>query len=321
MFTVVGEALLDMVQPTAGEVYRALPAGGPLNIAVALRRLGHPTAMMARFSSGPLGDRVRRYAQDSGLDLSACVVTDRQATLAFATVDEHGRASYDFYVTDTADWGWTDDELDALPGSTQVVHTGSLATVVEPGAGRIAAWWRRLADDGGMVLSFDPNVRPALAGARDHAVRRVEQLVASSHVVKASDEDLGWLYPGVDPVDSLRRWVALGPAFAVLTLGPRGCVAATSPATLVEVSAPRIDVVDTIGAGDSFQAGLLSGLAAVGRLAPDAVRTLVPAEVEAVLRQATAVAALTCGRPGADPPTRQEYDVYAGAIAVRGEAS
>ena len=98
MFTVLGEALLDMVQPAPGDTYRALPAGGPLNIAVGLRRLGHPTAMMARFSSGALGSRVREFAEASDLDLSASVTTDQQATLAFATVDEQGRATYDFFV-------------------------------------------------------------------------------------------------------------------------------------------------------------------------------------------------------------------------------
>lgn len=308
MFTVLGEALLDLVQPAPGDTYRALPAGGPLNIAVGLRRLGHPTAMMARFSSGALGRRVRRYALDSDLDLSATVTTDQQATLAFATVDGEGRAAYDFFVRDAADWGWTADELAALPDATQAVHTGSLATAIEPGASHIVGWWDTLRDHGHVLLSFDPNIRPALVGARDSAVHRVETLVSRSHVVKASDEDLGWLYPDADPADALRRWARLGPSLAVLTRGPDGCLGVTSGSLEVDLAAPRVSVVDTIGAGDAFQAGLLSALADADHLSPQGVSGLSEVDVRRALERALTVAALTCQRAGASPPTRVEYD-------------
>lgn len=318
MFTVLGEALLDLVQPGPGDLYRALPAGGPLNIAVGLRRLGHPTAMMARFSSGALGRRVRDFAEASDLDLAACVTTDQPATLAFATVDGEGRASYDFFVRDAADWGWTEAELAAVPASTQAVHTGSLATALEPGASRIAAWWDAQAAAGHLLLSFDPNIRPALAGARDTAVERVERFVAQSHVVKASDEDLGWLYPDEDPADAVRRWAGLGPTLTVLTRGPEGCLGvltdgAGNGAAEVVVAAPRVAVVDTIGAGDAFQAGLLSGLADAGRLSPAGMASLTETEVRRVLERAVDVAGLTCRRAGSDPPTRAEYAALAAA--------
>jgi len=311
VFTVLGEALLDMVQPSPGDTYRALPAGGPLNIAVGLRRLGHTTAMMARFSSGALGMRLRRFALDSGLDLSASVTTDEQATLAFATVDEQGRASYDFFVRDSADWGWTVDELAAVPPATRGIHTGSLATALEPGAGRIVDWWEGQARGGRVLLSFDPNVRPILAGARQTAVRRVERLVSSSHVVKASDEDLGWLYPDLDPADAIRRWARLGPSLAVLTRGPAGCLGVTPDSRDVRIPAPEVAVVDTIGAGDAFQAGLLSGLADAGRLSPRGVSLLSEAVVRRILERALDVAAVTCQRAGANPPTRAEYETFA----------
>jgi fructokinase len=311
VFTVLGEALLDMVQPAPGDTYRALPAGGPLNIAVGLRRLGHPTAMMARFSSGALGSRVREFAEASDLDLVASVTTDQQATLAFATVDEQGRASYDFFVRESADWGWTEDELAAVPTSTQAIHPGSLATALEPGAGRIADWWESHAEVGDMLLSFDTNVRPALAGRRADAVRRVERFVVSSHVVKASDEDVGWLYPDADPADVVRHWATLGPALTVLTQGPEGCVGVTQGSTEVRIPAPDVSVVDTIGAGDAFQAGLLSGLADAGRLSLDGVAVLTETEVRRVLERALDVAGFTCGRAGANPPTRAEYEAFA----------
>jgi fructokinase len=319
VFTVLGEALLDLVQPAPGDTYRALPAGGPLNIAVGLRRLGHPTAMMARFSSGALGTRIRDYAAESDLDLSASVTTDQQATLAFATVDEQGRATYDFFVRESADWGWTQAELAAVPGTTEAIHTGSLAAALEPGAARIADWWERHARAGDVLLSFDPNVRPALAGPREVAVGRVERFVASSHVVKASDEDLGWLYPDTDPVDVVRRWATLGPSLTVLTRGPQGCFGVTADSIELDLPAPEVSIVDTIGAGDAFQAGLLSGLADAGRLSPDGAAALTEAEVRHVLERALDVAGFTCGRAGANPPTRAEYERY--AVGRRGGTS
>ena len=138
-------------------------------------------------------------------------------------IDEQGRAGYDFFVADTADWGWTEAELAAVPAGTEAIHTGSLATALEPGRARIIELVAAQAGRGNGLLSFDPNVRPALAGPRARAVDRVEQFVAASHVVKASDEDLGWLYPDLDPADALRRWATLGPALAVLTRGADGC--------------------------------------------------------------------------------------------------
>jgi len=310
LFAVLGEALLDMVQPRPGDTYRALPAGGPLNIAVGLRRLGHPTAMMARFSAGALGARIRKFAVASDLDLSASVTADQQPTLAFATVDAEGRASYDFFVREAADWGWTEVELAAVPEAALALHTGSLATALEPGAVRILAWWESHAG-AGRLLSFDPNVRPDLAGPRQTAVRRVERFVASSNLVKASDEDLAWLYPDIDPVVAVRRWAALGPSLAVLTRGGQGCLGVTSSGVEVSLRAPEVKVVDTIGAGDAFQAGLLSALADAGALAPPALARLGETGVRHALRRALDVAGLTCRRAGADPPTRAEYEAFA----------
>jgi fructokinase len=313
VFTVVGEALLDMVQPKPGNLYQALPAGGPLNIAIGLRRLGHPTTMMARFSAGALGSRVREYAEANDLDLSASVTTDQPATLAFATVDEQGRADYDFYVSGTADWDWTEPELAALPPATRAIHTGSLAAALPPSASRIAAWWETHSQGRHVLLSFDPNIRPALAGEREVAVRRVERFVANSHVVKASDEDLAWLYPTADPSDVVRHWAARGPLLTVLTRGREGCFAVTagsgrSDAIEVSLPAPHVSIADTIGAGDAFQAGLLSGLADAAPLSPDGVAALTESQVRRVLERALDVARLTCERAGANPPTRAEYE-------------
>lgn len=310
-FTVLGEALIDLVQPGPGDLYRALPAGGPLNIAVGLRRLGHPTALMARFSRGALGARIRSFAEQADLDLRASVDSSEQATLAFATVDDSGKAQYDFYVDGTSDWAWTADELTGLAPDTTVVHAGSLSTAIDPGARVIRDWWARLASAGDLLLSFDPNVRPRLAGVREEAAARVEGFVGLAHVVKASDEDLAWLYPEVDPETALLRWATLGPALVVLTRGGDGCVALTPRGHRCELPSRAVDVIDTIGAGDAFQAGLLSGLADEGVASPDRIAAIDAAALERVLQRALTVASITCTRAGADPPTRADYELQA----------
>lgn len=308
MFAVIGEALIDMVQPEPGLSFEAQPGGGPLNIAVGLRRLGHETAFMGRLSERALGNLVRAHIETNGLDLSTCVSTCDQTTLAFAALDEQGKASYDFYVQDTADWGWTDEELEALPPACRAVHTGSLAAFMAPGADAILRLWDRIRDEGRLLLSLDPNVRPALVGPRADAVARLERLVAASHVVKASDEDAGWLYPDRSVEDVLRHWAGSGPELVVLTLGASGCLALRPGGTPLRVAGRDVDVVDTIGAGDAFASGLLSGLADTGDLAPGAVARLSDAEVRSVLDRAVLVSSMTCRRSGADPPTRREYD-------------
>ena len=176
MFAIVGEALLDMVQPVPGGSYTAIPGGGPLNIAIGLQRLGCPTEMLARFSTGAMGRLVREHAERNSLGLDHSVWTDDLTTLAFASLDPAGRASYDFYVHGTADWGWTEQDLAVFPAGTQAAHTGSVAAFLQPGADVILAAWERERADGKLVLSFDPNVRPALVGERSAAVQRVERL-------------------------------------------------------------------------------------------------------------------------------------------------
>ena len=312
MFTVLGEALLDMVQPEPGPTYVARPGGGPFNIAVGLRRLGHPTALMARLSTGALGGVVRQHAVDNDLDLRPCVHVDDPTTLAFASIDAEGRASYDFYVSDTADWGWTADELARLPDQTQYLHTGSLATALLPGADAIVGLLERLHADGRCLLSYDPNIRPGLVGEREDAVRRVERAVAASHVVKTSDEDLRWLYPDDDEQAAANRWRALGPALVVVTRGPDGCSAITADGSMTARAGVGVQVADTIGAGDAFMSGLLSGLADAGCSAPVDVSALGASALENVLDRGILVSAMTCERVGADPPTRDEYDARAG---------
>lgn len=314
MFAVIGEALLDMVQSEPGSAFYARPGGGPLNIAAGLRRLGHPTEMMARLSTGRLGALVRQHLTAHELGVSYCVETAAPTTLAFATLDGAGQASYEFYVEGTADWGWTPEDLGELPPGTEAVHTGSLAAALDPGAGVLLDQWRRWRGEGEVLLSFDPNVRPALLTDRAEACRRVEEFVAASHVVKASDEDTAWLYPGTDPHEVAERWCRAGAEVAIVTRGPAGCLSATRDGLTVERRGRAVDVIDTIGAGDSFCSGLLSGLADGGHLAPSGVQRLSRDSLSAVLDRAVLTSALTCQRRGSDPPSRADYESAAAVM-------
>jgi len=321
MVCVIGEALIDLTGPAAEDAvagtdgsvrYVGRPGGSPYNVAIGLARLGQPVRLLARLASDPFGRQLRAHAGANGVDLSLAVTAAERATLAVVSVDEQHGAGYSFYGCGTADWQWTAAELDRLPDGPGWTHVGSLASWLEPGATLIEAQLRRRRPTPGLVISYDPNVRPGLMPDHADAVARIERLVALSDVVKASAEDVAWLYPGEGLDDVLRRWRGLGPRVVVITDGARGARALCSDArarcgdldgadVLVRPAWPA-RVVDTVGAGDAFMAGLIDALArgdVLGR--PVTAETAGPA-----LDQAILAAALTCDRAGADPPTAAE---------------
>lgn len=304
MLTVIGEALLDLVDAGDQSVYAARPGGSPLNVAVGAARLGLSTALLARLAPDAFGRVLRRHATSNGVDVSACPVASEQATLAVVSLDEQRHASYQFYVQGTADWQWTENELRTLPAGTTILHTGSLAAWTPPGDACIAALAARTHASNQVIVSYDPNVRPPLLGDPGRAQALIERNVAVSHVVKASDEDLRWLYPGRGMADIAAGWLALGPHLVVVTSGANGAVAYRGGTAPLGRPTPAVPVVDTVGAGDAFTAGLLVALS--GRATPATLPTLDDAALTAVLDHAMLVAALTCGRAGADPPTAAE---------------
>jgi fructokinase len=303
MLTALGEAIIDLVAEDERR-FVAHPGGSPLNVSVGLARLGQPAALAARLSGDPFGAMFRAHLAAAGVDTRHVVDAREPSTLAVATLDPAGVARYDFWAEGTADWQWTDAELaGAVDADTRALHTGSLALEAEPGASRIRALLARLR--GQVTISYDPNVRLARRGPVEAGRAAVERVVGLADLVKVSSEDLAWLYPGEDPVAAATRWAQAGPALVVVTLGGDGAVALHSGAAPVHRAAPPVEVVDTVGAGDAFTAGLLGALADRDALAPDA---LARADLAAVLDRAGLVAALTCARPGADPPTRAEVE-------------
>lgn len=306
MVCVIGEALIDLVSTgtaaaTGERGYLAHPGGSPYNVAIGLARLGNRATLLARLSGDAFGRQLRSHAQVNGVDLSLAVEAGEPSTLAVVSLDAARNATYDFYRTGTADWQWSAAELDRIPAGTGWVHTGSLASWTSPGAELIEARLTELAATS--VVSFDPNIRPLLLDDHRAAVARIERLVALSTVVKASAEDLEWLYPDEPIPDVLRRWRAAGPSLVVVTDGGRGAQVAAGDDQPFTVAARPVEVVDTVGAGDAFMAGLINALDGGGVL-----RTTAPdqAQVRPAIHEAIVVAALTCARAGANPPTGAE---------------
>jgi fructokinase len=316
MVCVIGEALIDLVMDpaTAGSSgpkgYLAHPGGSPFNVAVGLARLGQPTQLLGRLSGDAFGRQLRAHARANGVDLSYAVQAAEPSTLAVVSLDADRNAGYDFYRTGTADWQWTAAELDRMPADTAWIHTGSLASWIEPGAGVIADQLRRRRNRQPVVVSYDPNIRPALLADHDAALARVEAMVGLADVVKASAEDLDWLYPGQDADQVLRRWRELGPAVLVMTDGGRGARYLGADGEVATVPSLPVTVVDTVGAGDAFMAGLINALAtsgfSAGSTGADPVADAVTDPVADAVSEAILVAALTCARAGANPPTAAE---------------
>ena len=304
MLTVLGESVVDLLPSDTNAGFRAHPGGSPLNVAVALARLGEPTALLARLSGSAFGRLLHAHAQRNGVTVTGPVDQPEPASLAVVSLDSNGVAGYDFYLNGTADWQWSSAEL-AVPVGTTILHTGSLACYLSPGAERISDLLRRLRRDGEVLLSFDPNIRPAVRGDLTATRQRTLELISAAHVVKASSEDLQVLYPGQSVTAVARHWAALGPSLVVITLGGDGAFAVHAGQE-VHRTAPPIEIVDTIGAGDAFTAGLLSALRSTGRGTPATIRDLDGDQLIAVIDQAIRIASITCTRAGADSPRHDD---------------
>jgi fructokinase len=300
--TVIGEALVDLVPGASPGCYQAKPGGSPFNVAIGLARLGHRTALMARLAGDAFGALLREHAAAEHVDLGYAPLATEPTTLAVVGLDRDARASYSFYAQGTADWQWTEAETARLPPDTAVFHMGSLASWTPPGDERIHAAAAALRRGGEVLVSYDPNLRPALLGQAARARSLAERSVSVAHIVKASREDVGWLYPGAGLDQVSGRWLDLGALLVVITDGRRGAHLFRAGAAPVHRPGREVRVADTIGAGDAFTAGLLGGLARRGLHTPERLRRCPPALLAQVADEAVLISALTCERAGADPP-------------------
>lgn len=311
MLTVIGEALVDEVVQI-GKTPVPHVGGSPMNVAVGLARLGHPVQFLGRFGQDPYGDMVAGHLHANGVMVP--LAADSQATsVARATLDADGAATYEFDL----DWslpepaaGVADGGPNLMLTATSMLHTGSIATMLAPGAAQVLEAVVQAHPHA--TIAYDPNCRPSIITDVDYAREQAEKFVRLADVVKASDEDLAWLYPGVDPKESARRWLSMGdaegPAVVVVTQGGEGPWAVCA-AGEVSCAVPPVRVADTVGAGDSFMAALLSTL--VDRELDGAhrrpeLRAMSTATLAEVIGYAARAAAITVSRAGANPPNRAE---------------
>ena len=299
MIVVAGEALIDLVGDAGGTLHPH-PGGGPFNTARTAARLGRPTAFLGRLSTDRFGRHLREMLSADGVALDAIVQTDDPTTLALAEIDEDGAARYRFYERATSAPGLEPAEaLAALPPGAASLHVGTLGIHLEPIATAIETIVERLA--GTALVVVDPNVRPEVIADPAAFRARLTRLLAHADLLKLSDDDLAWLAPAREPVEGVRSLLG-GARAGVLTRGGDGALVITA-SRAEAVPAPRVDVVDTIGAGDAFGGGLLAWWH-MHELDRDALD-----DVDAVLeatRFACRVAALTCAKAGASPPMLAE---------------
>ena len=304
MIAACGEALIDFtpVEVYDGLAYIPRPGGSPFNVAIGLARLGKPTAFIGKISNDRFGDMLRAHLTKNGVDLRWVAKGNESSALAFVIPDDAGGHDFAFYGDNTAEQSLTDADVPAaFPSDVTALHFGSYSLMLGGSARVYETLMRR--EHGHRVISLDPNVRPTLFP--DHALyrERIERLLRYATLVKASAEDLAWLYPDERHMDIAARWLNMGPALIVVTLGENGAVGLSGNA-VVRTSGLPVDLADTVGAGDAFMSALLARLDNKDLLNSQALKHLAEDAIEDALAYANRAAAITCTQQGADPPTR-----------------
>jgi fructokinase len=305
MILCCGEALIDMLprQSTLGEAAYAPYAGGAIfNTAIALGRLGIPTGFFTGLSDDMLGDVLRETLEASGVDDSLCVVSSRPTTVAFVKL-VNGSATYAFYDEGTAGRMITVADLPVLGPEIEALHFGAISLIPDPCGGTYEALLAR--EHASRVISLDPNIRPGFIQDKAAHRARILRMAAQSDIIKFSDEDLDWFGMQGDHDALAAQWLAIGPKLVVITKGADGAVGYTAR-DRVEVASERVSVVDTVGAGDTFDAGVLASLKRDGLLTKGQVAALDAAAIHNALSLGARAAAVTVSRAGANPPWAKE---------------
>lgn len=302
---VCGEALVDVFDAAPG---RPVPGGSPFNVAIGLGRLGCPVAFLGGISTDDHGALLIRALGDTGVDTRLVLRTGRPTPVARVSTDKAGHPRYVFQVDHTADTALMPDALPAtLPASIEAIALGSYPIAVAPMADALAALAVR--EGAQRVIAIDANVRPALVGDLAAWRQRFTALVAHASIVKASDEDLFTVFgTDCDFAALARGWIEAGVSLVIVTRGAAGATAWFGAGSTA-VPGRAVRVVDTVGAGDSFQSALLARLHQCGLLDREALPCLAPVDIDDALRYAVAASSMTCSRRGADPPTRADMQV------------
>jgi len=295
---VVGEVLIDLI-PNESK-YVAVVGGGPANTAKALAKLGVKTHFIDGFSTDKYGQMAKAELLAANVLLDYAQYSSKPTCTAKVTLTESGSASYEFVIEGTATFDFSDLWLpDPQSLKPSLLHIGTLATVIEPGASVLFKWAQSVATVAPIV--FDPNIRPAVLGNRDQYVKKVEKWVAISSAVKVSDEDLNWLYPGKVIDEIVKNWLEVGVELVVVTLGDKG-ITAYRKNEQISINAVRVIVADTVGAGDTVGAILVEAIVKNG------LDNLTGGVLKTMLNRAVKAASITVSRTGANPPSKDEID-------------
>jgi len=295
---VSGEVLIDLIPD--GLKQKPVVGGGPANTAKALAKLGIDTQFIDGISTDDHGLMAKFELVSTGVKLNYIKYSDKPTCLAIVSLSDSGSASYEFVIKNTATFDFTPDWLpNPQTERPSVLHIGTLATAVEPGASVLFEWAQSVAKIA--LIVFDPNIRPAVMNDREKYVKQVERWVSISSAIKVSDEDINWLYPSLEIEQVVKNWLAEGPSLIVVTYGDKG-LAGYRLDEKVSVDAVKVVVADTVGAGDTVGAILVEAIV------KDGLSSLIGVRLEKMLNRAAKAAAITVSRSGANPPTLKEIE-------------
>ena len=295
---VTGEVLIDLIPE--GSERKPIVGGGPANTAKALAKIGIETQFIDGISTDDYGQMAKSELVASGVKLDYVKYSDKPTCLAMVSLSDSGSASYEFAIENTATFDFTPDWLPSPQTERPtLLHVGTLATAIEPGASVLFDWAQSVAKVAPIV--FDPNIRPAVISDREQYVAQVERWLAISSAVKVSVEDIKWLFPSLDVDQVVNNWLTKGPSLIVVTYGDKG-LAGYRVGEKVSVDAIKVAVADTVGAGDTVGAILVEAIV------KDGLKSLSGVRLEMMLKRAAKAAAITVSRSGANPPTLKEID-------------
>ena len=295
---VVGEVLIDLIPEGADR--KPVVGGGPANTAKALAKLGIDTQFIDGISTDGYGHMAKDELVSAGVKLDYVKYSDKPICLAIVSISDLGSATYEFVIENTATFAFNHDWLPNLQTDRpSLLHIGTLATSIEPGASVLFEWVQPVIKVAPIV--FDPNIRPAVISDRAQYVAQVERWVSISSAIKVSDDDLRWLYPSLDIEQVVNTWLKNGPSLIVVTYGDKG-LTGYRKGDVVSVEAVKVKVVDTVGAGDTVGAILVEAIVKHG------LDSLTGVRLETMLKRAAKAAAITVSRVGANPPTSEELE-------------
>tara|TARA_Y100000590_G_scaffold67658_2_gene73512 strand:+ start:652 stop:1590 length:939 start_codon:yes stop_codon:yes gene_type:complete len=310
LIAVCGEALIDFapIEISDNRAYLPIPGGSPYNVAIGLGRLGCPVDFIGKLSTDEFGKNLRKNLLANGGNDRFTISGAEPSTLAFIHIEKGEEPHFSFFSNNSADRNFTISDLPkSLNSEIQAVHFGSFSLAHEPIASTLEKLIEREHNE--RIISIDPNIRPSFVTEKYEYIKRLEKLISLATIVKVSVADIEWMYPDSNPKKIISQWINSGPSLAILTSGEKGSYAETPSGIKINSPAKPVNIVDTVGAGDSFMSALLWWLLEKKFLNLQSIKTLKEKDIENLLIYSSTAASITCGRSGANPPFANEISI------------